>query len=64
MRINYLLDYISKIARQRGVKTFFAKVLPSNKPMLTIFHNSGFKVNTSFDGDVYNISYDLTEKAG
>jgi acyl-CoA hydrolase/RimJ/RimL family protein N-acetyltransferase len=56
----YLLDYITKIARQRGVKHFFAKVLPVNKPMLAIFHNSGFKVNTTFDGEVYNISYDLT----
>jgi hypothetical protein len=30
--------------------------------MLAIFHNSGFKVNTTFDGEVYNISYDLTDK--
>jgi len=58
----YLLDYICKIAKQRGVKRFFAKVMPSNKPMLAIFHNSGFKVNTTFDGEVYNISYDLTDK--
>ncbi|MFH1369964.1 MAG: GNAT family N-acetyltransferase [Planctomycetota bacterium] len=55
----YLLDYITKIARQRGVKHFYAKVLPGNKPMLAIFHNSGFQVNTTFDGEVYNISYDL-----
>jgi acyl-CoA hydrolase/RimJ/RimL family protein N-acetyltransferase len=58
----YLLDYICKIAKQRGVKRFFAKVMPSNKPMLAIFHNSGYKVNTTFDGEVYNISYDLTDK--
>jgi len=55
----FLLDYITKIAKQRGVKHFYAKVLPINKPMLTIFHNSGYKVNTEFDGEVYNISYDL-----
>jgi hypothetical protein len=30
--------------------------------MLTIFHNSGYKVNTEFDGEVYNITYDLTGK--
>jgi len=58
----YLLDYICKIAKQRGVKRFYAKVMPSNKPMLAIFHNSGYKVNTTFDGEVYNISYDLTDK--
>jgi acyl-CoA hydrolase/RimJ/RimL family protein N-acetyltransferase len=60
----YLLDYISKIAKQRGVRQFYAKVLPTNKPMLAIFHNSGYKVNTSFDGEVYNISYDLVDKVG
>jgi len=55
----FLLDYITGIAKQRGVKRFYAKVLPVNKPMLTIFHNSGYKVNTEFDGEVYNIAYDL-----
>ncbi len=59
----FLLDYITKIAKQRGVRRFYAKVLPNNKPMLAIFHNSGYKVNTEFDGDVYSITYDLTEGA-
>ena len=54
-----LLDYITDIARQRGVKRFYARVLPANKPMLAVFHNSGYSVNTEFDGDVYSISYDL-----
>jgi acyl-CoA hydrolase/GNAT superfamily N-acetyltransferase len=60
----FLLDYITKIARQRGVKRFYAKVLPSNRPMLAIFHNSGYKVNTEFDGEVYNITYDLAKDEG
>jgi len=58
----FLLDYISKIARQRGVKKFYAKVLAANKPMLAVFYNSGYKINTEFDGEVYNITYYLTEK--
>jgi len=57
-----LLQYLTKIAKQRGVKQFFAKVLPTNKPMLAVFYNSGYKINTEFDGDVYNISYELVEK--
>jgi GNAT superfamily N-acetyltransferase len=56
----FLLDYITQIAKQRGVKKFWAKVLPNNEPMLTIFHNSGYKINTTFDGDAYDITYDLT----
>jgi L-amino acid N-acyltransferase YncA len=58
----FLLNYITKIAKQRGVKSFYAKVLPTNKPMLAIFHNSGYKVNTEFDGEVYSITYVLTKQ--
>jgi len=58
----FLLDYITQIAKQRGVKKFYAKVLPSNEPMLAIFHNSGYKVNTEFDGYTYDVTYDLTDK--
>jgi len=57
----FLLDYLTQIAIQRGVKRFFAKVLPANKPMLAIFQNSGFKVNMEFDGDAYSIAYDLVK---
>jgi len=55
----FLLDYITKIAEQRGVKRFYAEVLPINKPMLAVFYNSGYDVSTEFDGDVYSITYDL-----
>jgi len=57
-----LLEYLTQIAKQRDVKSFYASVLPNNKPMLAIFYNSGYKVNTEFDGEVYHITYDLTEK--
>ncbi len=58
----YLLQYLAQIAKQRGVKQFTAKVLPANKLMLAIFHNSGYKINTEFDGDVYSINYNLTDQ--
>ncbi len=58
----FLLDYITQIAKQRGVKKFYAKVLPTNEPMLAIFHNSGYKVNTEFDGYAYDITFDLTKQ--
>jgi len=56
-----LLDYITKIAEKRGVRRFYAEVLPINKPMLAVFRNCGYAVNTEFDGDVYSISYDLNQ---
>jgi len=58
----FLLDYLTQIAKKRGVKRFYAKVLPGNKAMLSIFHNSGYKVNTEFDGQTYSVTYDLAEK--
>ncbi len=58
----FLMDYLARIALQRGVRRFYAKVLPANKPMLAIFHNSGFKVNTEFDGEAYSITFDLTKE--
>jgi len=57
-----LLAYLTQIARKRRVRRFYAKVLPANKLMLAIFYNSGYKVNTEFDGEVYNIAYDLTKQ--
>ncbi|MHC4842995.1 MAG: GNAT family N-acetyltransferase [Planctomycetota bacterium] len=57
----FLLDYITQVAIKRGVKQFYATVLQNNKPMLAIFYNSGFKVNTEFDGEVYHINYDLNK---
>jgi len=56
----FLLEYLTRIAKQRGVKRFYARVLPANKPMLNIFYNSGYAIKSEFDGDVYSISYDLT----
>ncbi len=57
-----LLRYLTQIAKQRGVKRFYAKVLPVNKAMLAVFYNSGYQVNTEFDGDVYNITYELNRQ--
>lgn len=59
-----LAKQFTQIAKSRGVNRFYAKVMPVNKPMLSLFYNSGYKVNTEFDGDVYNIVYDLIEKEG
>jgi RimJ/RimL family protein N-acetyltransferase/acyl CoA:acetate/3-ketoacid CoA transferase beta subunit len=60
----FLLEYLTQIAKKRGVRRFYAKVLPNNRAMLTVFHNSGYKVNTEFDGEAYSITYDLTREEG
>jgi acyl CoA:acetate/3-ketoacid CoA transferase beta subunit/GNAT superfamily N-acetyltransferase len=57
-----LMKYISDIAIGRGVKRFDAKVIPSNKAMLSVFQNSGLPYRSEFDGEAYSITFDL-EKA-
>jgi len=57
-----LMEYLARIARGRGVRRFYARVLPVNKPMLTVFHNSGYPVNTEFDGEAYNVQLELTKE--
>ncbi|HSV27783.1 MAG TPA: GNAT family N-acetyltransferase, partial [Sedimentisphaerales bacterium] len=57
-----MLAYLTQIAKQRGVRAFSAKVLPTNRAMLAVFYNSGHEVKTEFDGEVYSVRYDLTTK--
>jgi acyl-CoA hydrolase/GNAT superfamily N-acetyltransferase len=57
---SFLLDHIMQAAIKRGVKRFYAKVLPKNKAMLSVFQNSRHKVTTEFDGEVFSIVCDLT----
>jgi acyl-CoA hydrolase/GNAT superfamily N-acetyltransferase len=59
----FLLNYITSIAIKRGIKRFYATVLPENKAMLNIFYNSGYDINTDFDGSSYTLTYDLQEEA-
>jgi acyl-CoA hydrolase len=57
----FLLNYLTRIAIQRGIKSFYATVLPENKAMLNIFYHCGYNMKTDFDGSAYIISYDLHE---
>jgi len=59
-----MLDYLVQIARQRGVKRFVARVLPHNKAMLAVFYNSGYRIQSEYDGEAYTVAFDLTPPAG
>ncbi|MBN1685640.1 MAG: GNAT family N-acetyltransferase [Spirochaetales bacterium] len=58
----FLLRHITQTAAKRGVKKFYATVLPENKAMLALFNNSGYDIKMEFDGDSYVIRYDLDQK--
>jgi len=51
-----LMRSMERIARSRGLEGFTADVLRTNKPMLTIFHKCGMKVQ----GEVRDSAYHLT----
>jgi len=54
-----LLKHLSEIATKRNIVRLNAKVMRQNKPMLAVFHNSGYNIKTEFDGEVYHLSYEL-----
>jgi RimJ/RimL family protein N-acetyltransferase len=52
-----LLRYLIKIARENGVKGFFADVLLQNKAMMKVFLNCGYEANIEpMDGD-YRVTF-------
>lgn len=54
----FLMDHLINIARRNGIAGFTAEVLDENKPMHTVFQNSGLKVRTHVQEGVY--SYEMT----
>ena len=60
---SFLLRYLTEIARRNGIAGFTARVLTTNKAMLAVFHNSGYNVKTTLDGDSYRVEYRFSDKA-
>ena len=54
-----LLEYLAAAARDNGLKTFFAHVLPSNRKMLGVFRQTGFEVATRFADGVIEVRFDV-----
>jgi RimJ/RimL family protein N-acetyltransferase len=53
----FLHDYLLKIAKERGLRGFKAYVLKTNKPMLSVFHKSGYNmtIKTTYDANVLEL---------
>jgi acyl-CoA synthetase (NDP forming)/RimJ/RimL family protein N-acetyltransferase len=52
-----LLEYLVAAARDHGVRTFFAHVLPSNRRMLSVFRQAGFDVASRFADGVIEVRF-------
>ncbi len=50
-----LLEHLAAFARERGIRTFTADVLPANRGMLRVFHDAGFAVASRYEGGVVRV---------
>jgi ribosomal protein S18 acetylase RimI-like enzyme len=55
----HLFQMLVRLARERGLKDFYADVLASNTGMIKIFQRSGLKVNAELDQKSYSITMEL-----
>jgi acyl-CoA hydrolase/RimJ/RimL family protein N-acetyltransferase len=57
-----LLEILTEIARKRGITGFEARVLVANQSMMAVFYNSGYKVTTRREDDVFLLEYDFKNR--
>ena len=60
-----LLEHLADIARDHGVSTFEAEVLPQNRKMLAVFSDAGYLVSRRIEDGVIMVHFDIepTEKS-
>lgn len=55
----FMLDYLFKIARERGIKDIIANVLPQNDKMLRVFEKGNVKPKSTFADGVVELRFSL-----
>lgn len=60
----FMLNYLIKIARERGVEMLTADVLPQNEKMLRVFDRAFIKPEKRVESGDYEIIFNLKEGAG
>ncbi len=60
-----LLEHLAAAARENGIRTFSAEVLPENRKMLMVFADAGYDVKRHFDDGVISLEFNIdpTEKS-
>ena len=56
-----LFQLLVRLARERGLKGFYADVLATNTGMIKVFKRSGLKINAELDQKYYSITMELVE---
>ncbi|HQG31756.1 MAG TPA: GNAT family N-acetyltransferase, partial [Deltaproteobacteria bacterium] len=51
----FLLQYLIRIAQEKGIKGFTADVLAQNTPMMKVFARSGYPMKTNLEYGVYEL---------
>ncbi len=59
-----LLEYLVAAGRDVGIVAFTATVLPSNRAMLTLFHQAGFATASAFADGVVEVRFAIDPTAG
>jgi len=54
-----MLKHLAGIAREMGIKGFYAEVMAGNTGMLTVFKRSGFPIQLEYEQDVTHVMLDI-----
>lgn len=57
---SFMMNYLVKIALDRGISRFVAYVLPRNEAMLKVFEKTGLETTRTFDADSLVLHFHLT----
>ncbi|MBX6168730.1 MAG: GNAT family N-acetyltransferase [Thermobispora bispora] len=55
-----LLEHLRAAARERGIRTFIADVLPGNHRMIAVLREAGYTVQSRFEDGVVRMTLDLS----
>src|SRR5699024_6370747 len=58
-----LIEHLAAAARENGIRSFVAEVLPENRKMLTVFQAAGFDIKRSFEDGVVVVEFPVDPTA-
>lgn len=57
------MEHLAAAARENGIRSFTAEVLPENRKMLTVFQAAGFETSRSFEDGVVVVEFPIDPTA-